>query len=163
MDMRIFSDTPRDRPVFDAYPMPPSGIFPNIPNINTTGAGLQVPNQGQNFLPPTSPFTFSVDPTMASFPAFDPRTFGATTSVPILDPAVESMLASYFPQAQGANQSTAGAAAAPQVPDDFLSRMFSFGWDGGQQPMTGQLPENTMGMDMSGMGYDQWGSHGWMA
>ena len=165
VDMRIFSDTPRDRPVFDAYPMPPPQ--PADPATN----GLQVPNQqmGGN-----SPFTFPVDPTNTTFAPFDQRTF-STNQPPPLDPAVESILTSYFPQPQTASNMSGGAMGA-QVPDDFLSKVFNFGWDSstGQQMQPqnmqqGQQQQNGnmgMGMDAMNMGnglFDGWSAHGWMA
>lgn len=200
--MRIFSDTPRDRPVFDAYPMPPvqqefnnngfnmlntshnpGNTFAN-PSANGN-MGLQVPNQNQTFAASgTSPFTFPVDPTNTTvFPTFDPRTFGQTQQ-PQLDPAVESILTSYFPQPQ-TSSNTMGTAGVPQVPDDFLSKVFNFGWDttgtGGQQQQgdqghgqqqqhqgqgQGQGQMQMGGNDMMGMGngvFDGWSAHGWMA
>jgi len=190
MDMRIFSDTPRDRPVFDAYPMPPPQVndMMNAAATNQNGNNnLQAPNQ--NNMGGNSPFTFPVDPTNAVFPPFDPRAYGAPQQ-PQLDPAVERILTSYFPQPQ-TNANTAGSATVPQVPDDFLSKVFNFGWDtsgqngqgGGQMNQPGQEQQNgqgqqgqqgqggqggMMGMDMTGMGmgngvFDGWGAHGWMA
>lgn len=186
VDMRIFSDTPRDRPVFDAYPMPPSA-----PEIKPDNNGLQAPqaNYGGN-----SPFTFPVDPTNAIFPPFDPRAYGQAQQ-PQLDPAVESILTSYFPQPQ-TQGNTVGSAVVPQVPDDFLSKVFNFGWDngqGGQMGQQGQGPQQQQqqqpgqqqqqvqqgqggmlgapggglleGFAQGGGGgmFDGWGAHGWMA
>lgn len=167
VDMRIFSDTPRDRPVFDAYPMPPAQ--PPQPM-------LQVPNQAVGG---TSPFTFPVDPTNANFPPFDPRTFGANQQ-PQLDPAVESILSNYFPQPQTANNM--GNPMVPQVPDDFLSKVFNFGWDTSgnngmnmAQNQPGQIPNQPGQQGQPGMmtgfegvmngngGFDGWSAHGWMA
>lgn len=196
MDMRIFSDTPRDRPVFDAYPMPapnpqPYGTYPDangmfVPGSNDqahvnrfginsngnngfppNGGGLQVPSQ----VHPSgnSPFTFPVDAAQQTdFPQFDPRTF-ASNQTPQLDPAVESILASYFPQAQNPslNGNIAGANQA-MVPDDFLSKVFNFGWDNPQQPNSnGQYNGTGSGGSMDGVipgaTYNGWNAHGWMA
>ena len=187
MDMRIFSDTPRDRPVFDAYPMP-----------NFSADSLAPPNN--TFAPQSaaSPFTFPVDPTNATFPPFDPRSF-VSTQAPPLDPAVENILTSYFPQPQ-TSSNTAGSAAIPQVPENFLSKVFNFGWDSqavgggtmggdgvngsGQGMGQGVAPSagsgtgnnesgngvqnisgaadsyNTSGFEA--LGFDGWGAHGWM-
>lgn len=172
MDMRIFSDTPRDRPVFDAYPMPP-------PQSNPPPQMLQIPNQSVSG---TSPFTFPVDPTNTTYPPFDPRAF-STMQQPQLDPAVESILTNYFPQPQTA-ANTMGNSMVPQVPDDFLSKVFNFGWDtsgnnnngmnngvpmqNGQQGQPGQPGQPGMmpGFDAFGDGsgiFDGWSAHGWMA
>nr|XP_019008195.1 nuclear protein [Kwoniella pini CBS 10737]OCF46976.1 nuclear protein [Kwoniella pini CBS 10737] len=99
---------------------------------------------------PNSPFTFPIDPTgngnFGTFPSFDMgltttnngnnnqgfnRNFGSTASGN-LDPAVQSMLSNYFPQQSNPTSmtQTVGSATLPQAPDDFLSRVFGFGWDG---------------------------------
>ena len=160
LDMRIFSDTPRDRPVFDAYPMPPTMSVPdyntsnghasgNLPGIVVGGEGpdgglnseanLQIPSQNQPRQ--TSPFTFPVDPN--TFPPYDSCTYGPPQP-PHLDPAVESILASYFPQPSQtmSSQGEAGSAAVPQVPDDFLSKVFNFGWEGGVANISNNKNDN---------------------
>ncbi|OCF33762.1 nuclear protein [Kwoniella heveanensis CBS 569] len=141
---RVETDRTHERPVFDAYPMPFNPVPPTISNATTSS--LAPPPQ--NIQPGGSPFTFPVDPTNAtSFPTFDGRSFGQQT----LDPAVQSMLSSYFPQPAGNGNMAgpAGSAAVPQVPDDFLSRVFGFGWDAtgnahapGQGQGQGGLPSN---------------------
>lgn len=182
MDMRIFSDTARDRPVFDAYPMPTAQPAAEVQGgmVNPSN-GLQIPTQQTHS--GNSPFTFPVDPTNTTFPPFDPRAFGSTQQ-PQLDPAVESILTSYFPQPQ-TSSNTAGSAMVPQVPDDFLSKVFNFGWDSsgvgnGQAQNQGQQEQgmqqgqgqpqngNNAGMGMDAMGmtnglFDGWSAHGWMA
>jgi hypothetical protein len=51
------------------------------------------------------------------------------------------MLASYFPPATTTtNPGDLGPAAASQVPDDFLSRVFSFSWDNNSQSHGRQVP-----------------------
>ncbi|KAK8847674.1 hypothetical protein IAR55_005533 [Kwoniella newhampshirensis] len=127
-----------ERPVFGAYPMPFNPVQPTITNATTPTPTVQPfshPHQivgvGNN-----SPFTFPVDTTSAtSFPNFDMRSFGGGIggSQPPLDPAVQSMLNSYFPSNNSGNQGMGGpvgSATAPQAPDDFLSKVFGFGWDG---------------------------------
>lgn len=212
----ISRSSSRERPVFDAYPMPVpvpgNGGQPQFnvippgtqdyqpgpdqqrhvfrPNFNPQG-GLQpnqpqsqqqqqqqllAPDQGQgqgqalpfdfNFVP--SPYTFPVDPTV-NFPPLMPN------QGPALDPAVESMLASYFPPPStshghghghggdhglggggGGNYEGGGGGGGGQQqltmpqqmvgPEDFLSRVFSFGWND---------PASTMGMDSQGQGQGQ--------
>lgn len=208
----ISRSSSRERPVFDAYPMPVplpgNGGQPQFnvippgaqdfqsgpdqqrhvfrPNFNPQG-GLQ-PNQSQsqqqppqqqqmlapdqsqgqgqglpfdfNFVP--SPYTFPLDPTV-NFPPLMPN------QGPALDPAVESMLASYFPPpstshgqggGHGGDHGLGGggggydgngqqALTMPQQmvgPEDFLSRVFSFGWND---------PASSMGMDGHGQGQGQ--------
>lgn len=215
----------RERPVFDAYPMPQHipvvqqqqqqlqqapppqvNVHPPAPalaqnqnqNLMVPGnlSGDQQAQQGQlpfdfNFVP--SPYTFPVDPSV-NFPPLMPNQ-GAG-----LDPAIESMLASYFPtagnggasgQANNSNNPTNNNMAQPAAPqqmvgpEDFLSRVFSFGWNdassadyGGVQGQQGQQGQNQQqqqqqqqqgnmgggGMDMMGFGGD-WGAGGggWMA
>jgi hypothetical protein len=76
-----------------------------------------------------SPFTFPIDTSSNSY-APPNMAFLAPTQAPQLDPAVESMLANYFPQNPQSNAGgMAGPATVPQVPDDFLSRVFSFSWE----------------------------------
>jgi hypothetical protein len=134
-----------------------------------------------------SPFTFPVDPTTTtSFPP--PPAFGPMQA-PQLDPAVESMLASYFPQNNSQGQGMAGPTAMPAVPDDFLSRVFSFSWESANQNNgntgagggsgsgngengaagngngaggSGARMDAMMGQ-MAGMPFEGWGSGGWMA
>ncbi|ORY21258.1 hypothetical protein BCR39DRAFT_569954 [Naematelia encephala] len=135
MDMRIFSDTPRDRPVFDAYPMPgpPAISAPAFPDGTNSGG-----QNGANSLAPappayssgTSPFTFPIDPTVSS--SYPPTFFTPTNNPPALDPAVESMLQSYFPTPTPNQQMP-----LQQAPDDFLSRVFNFGWENGNQNQNG--------------------------
>ncbi|WVQ80090.1 hypothetical protein IAT38_002191 [Cryptococcus sp. DSM 104549] len=129
---RGHSDRNGERPVFDAYPMPFIPVPPTITNATTpTPSAPPHPHQivgvGNN-----SPFTFPVDTTSAtSFPSFDSTyTRGNNFGQPGLDPTVQSMLANYFPQNGGGANGPAGSATAPQAPDDFLSRVFGFGWDG---------------------------------
>ncbi|WVQ77583.1 hypothetical protein IAR50_007271 [Cryptococcus sp. DSM 104548] len=118
-----------ERPVFDAYPMPFVPVPPTI--NNATDPTPQQPPHPNQFIGVSnaSPFTFPVDTTSATtFPAFDTST---TRGYPNnqLDPTVQSMLANYFPP-QANTSNTIGSATAPQAPDDFLSRVFGFGWDG---------------------------------
>lgn len=239
----ISRSSSRERPVFDAYPMPPVQVHPppgpgGVGSNNTNGlnggyAPLPAANQampyppgqpgqnmqllgphgtGQNdpqsqsqlpfdfnFVP--SPYTFPVDPSV-NFPPLMPNQ-GAP-----LDPAVESMLASYFPsmQTSGSNANAGGGVSGqgqtmiqgpngqqnhqpqptqlpPQMvgPEDFLSRVFSFGWndagnvsapggDGGQGGGNqGGGGQGGMGGGMNGMmgfgGGGDWtaGGGGWMA
>nr|XP_018265162.1 nuclear protein [Kwoniella dejecticola CBS 10117]OBR87320.1 nuclear protein [Kwoniella dejecticola CBS 10117] len=120
---------------------------------------------------PNSPFTFPIDPTgngtFGTFPsAFEMNQLGngngvggqggfrnfGTTASGNLDPAVQSMLSNYFPQASNPTSmtQTVGSAALPQAPDDFLSRVFGFGWDGA----TAGAGAGT-GANQSGQGIDQ--------
>lgn len=158
MDMRIFSDTPRDRPVFDAYPMPTHAQQVNAANM------LQVAPTQPNPTS-TSPFTFPVDTTSATnFP-----NFASGAGFPQLDPAVESILLNYFPSGTGGQpqQGMGGPVGTTQVPDDFVSRVFNFGWEGGNSGQGG-VPQNG-GQQVQGQdgfdlpGYEGWGAHGWMA
>jgi hypothetical protein len=123
---------------------------------------------------------------VSTFPALDQNSF-QPQGPPHLDPAVESMLASYFPPATTTtNPGELGPAAASQVPDDFLSRVFSFSWDntqGGtatpnqsttpnqtQVATPGVRPNGLQGQprpgpngQQPGYGAFDWSSHGWMA
>lgn len=116
-----------EKPVFGAYPMPPPNLTPtqSVAGDNSQQQ-QQFPNQqggGFNF--------GGLDPSnLAQFARFDNRAM--QPSQPQLDPAVESMLSAYFPPPQNptnGNNSELGPAAQSQVPDDFLSRVFSFSWD----------------------------------
>ncbi|KAL1407004.1 hypothetical protein Q8F55_006417 [Vanrija albida] len=137
--------TPEQRPVFGAYPMPGSNngqsqVDVTQANNATNSAAFAPPFQfaTQN---DAGGFNFTLDPSANALQQFDAPQFVANQ--PNLDPAVESMLASYFPNPNTSTNNSAphselGPAAAPQVPDDFLSRVFSFSWDGNQQ----QQPAN---------------------
>ncbi|KAL7419070.1 hypothetical protein Q5752_005906 [Cryptotrichosporon argae] len=135
-----------ERPVFGAYPMPMPHLdaLPALPPLAGGPAGAG----------------FSGDPTVAPaqpanawnfvLPTYDAPPFFDQAATAPLDPAIESMLASYFPQTPGhSGADQLGSAAAPQVPDDFLSRVFSFSWDTNtqqqqqqQQQQQGQLGQH---------------------
>lgn len=135
----------------------PSNSNPFDPNSNF--------NLNFNFQPSPSAYNFPSDPhgSLDFFP----------NQGQALDPAVESMLASYFPppqtQEQGQSQIAAGGVGA----EDFLSRVFSFGWNdpaaGGEQ---GQIQAqaqaqgqqgNGNGNGNMGVGPEGWGAGGgWM-
>ncbi|WVF69491.1 hypothetical protein IAT40_004268 [Kwoniella sp. CBS 6097] len=155
---KVEMDRTHERPVFDAYPMPFNPVPPTISNATTSTSSLALPPQ--NIQQGGSPFTFPVDPTNeTSFPSFDGRSFGQQT----LDPAVQSMLSSYFPQPAGNGNMAgpAGSAAVPQVPDDFLSRVFGFGWDatGNAQGQQGGLAPNPQGQGQGQGGQVQGPQH----
>ena len=110
-----------------------------MPNTapDMTNGFLGLPNMG-GYHGPTSPFTFPVDPATApaSYPAFS--TSGPSNA---LDPAVESILANYFPP-PGSNGNGAGGGIMDtntmqgmpnlsQAPEDFLNKVFSFSWENG--------------------------------
>lgn len=116
-----------EKPVFGAYPMPSQGQIPQQPQAEGDNAANNQMFQGQNYYNNLN--QFSIDPSAQN-------TFSNLNQQPAsyqsgsqLDPAVESMLASYFPQTT-TDPSTLGPAG--QVPDDFLSRVFSFSWDTSQ-------------------------------
>jgi len=146
----VRADPTPERPVFGAYPMPSQ----NASNQQQTEGNAQPPAnigaafpgqfalQNQN----QGGFNFGVDQNVSSFPQLDQGSF-QPQSQPHLDPAVESMLASYFPPATTGNPNPGelGPAAAPQVPDDFLSRVFSFSWDNNSQQQQGQGASQTPG------------------
>lgn len=130
------ADPTPERPVFGAYPMPSANNPPQaaMPMGEGTPAHalyqgqLGVPNQAQGS------FNFNVDSNNVNNGSF--ANLASTNFQPgsQLDPAVESMLASYFPPPQtSSNQGELGPAGASQVPDDFLSRVFSFSWDTNNQ------------------------------
>lgn len=130
------TDPTPERPVFGAYPMPSASALP--PAALGMGEGtpahalyqgqLGVPNQAQGS------FNFNVDSNNANSGPFANLASSSFQQGSQLDPAVESMLASYFPPPQTSNtQSELGPAGASQVPDDFLSRVFSFSWDTNNQ------------------------------
>lgn len=153
--VRDFNDRDRDRerPVFDAYPMPFIPVPPTINNA-TTPSTVQQPQAHQIIgVGNDSPFTFPVDMTSATaFPAFDTTTTRGSFAQTQLDPAVQSMLSSYFPPSNNKNgngNGIVGSATAPQAPDDFLSRVFGFGWDGVGTTGPPALPDET-GMDIIG-------------
>lgn len=153
--VRDFNDRDRDRerPVFDAYPMPFIPVPPTINNA-TTPSTVQQPQAHQIIgVGNNSPFTFPVDTTSATaFPAFDTTTTRGSFAQTQLDPAVQSMLSSYFPPSNNNNgngNGIVGSATAPQAPDDFLSRVFGFGWDGVGTTGPPALPDET-GMDIIG-------------
>jgi len=172
LDMRIFSDTPRDRPVFGAYPMVNNNNYPidtNMASNNTQNQNgmLNIPvnsNTGYGQNPGLSPFSYPQDPSLN--PAFNFPTY-QTTGTPQLDPAVESMLASYFPAGMGmggnqnGNDGMGGASGnngngqagqpGASVPDDFLSRVFNFGWEGPNMGMQGQMQDGNNGNGMQQM------------
>ncbi|WVR04862.1 hypothetical protein IAU60_001874 [Kwoniella sp. DSM 27419] len=153
-------DRTRERPVFDAYPMPFNPVPPTITNATTPTPSLRPPPQPLGSA--NSPFTFPVDSTnVSTFPSFDAggRNFASTQ----LDPAVQSMLSNYFPSPQGAGNMAGpvGSAAVPQAPDDFLSRVFGFGWDGVTQQNQGQSQGQGQGMGMPNQqGYPHVGGEG---
>ena len=116
-----------------------------------------------NFIPSPYSYQFPTDPTL-DFPQILPN-----QGQP-LDPAVESMLASYFPQ-QDLNTNNGGGGQVPGGvgPEDFLSRVFSFGWNdagnsnggGGDAQGGGQGQGQGMGMgDGSGNGNGNGGGQG---
>ncbi|KGB80065.2 nuclear protein [Cryptococcus deuterogattii R265] len=152
---RDFNDRDRDRerPVFDAYPMPFIPVPPTINNA-TTPSTVQQPQAHQIIgVGNNSPFTFPVDTTSATaFPAFDTTTTRGSFAQTQLDPAVQSILSSYFPPSNNNNgngNGIVGSATAPQAPDDFLSRVFGFGWDGVGTTGPPALPDETA-MDIIG-------------
>lgn len=114
-----------EKPVFGAYPMPPPNLTP------TQSVAGDNPVQQQQLMNQQGGFNFAgLDPAnLAQFARFDNRAL--QPSQPQLDPAVESMLSAYFPPPQNPTNGTSelGPAAQSQVPDDFLSRVFSFSWD----------------------------------
>ncbi|TXT08180.1 uncharacterized protein COLE_05104 [Cutaneotrichosporon oleaginosum] len=127
-------DVTSERPVFGAYPMPSSQT--NIPQVAQQGMGEGTPAQamfqGQLGMPSQMQggFNFNVDPNSGNAGQFGSLPNPNFQPGSQLDPAVESMLASYFPPPQTNNNSgELGPAGASQVPDDFLSRVFSFSWD----------------------------------
>lgn len=161
-----------EKPVFGAYPMPsaqPQQPQQQPPQDLQTNTG----NIYNNL-----PFNVDNQP-------FNQNQFQNGSQ---LDPAVESMLASYFPQ-PATDPTTIGPAGASQVPDDFLSRVFSFSWDTSNQNQNAQnnqamqtptsatsqpTPQTINGVQppqpqrqdsMSGMQYGafDWQSHQWMA
>lgn len=113
---------------------PPSAYMGNFLGLPDMGMGMG------GYPSATSPFTFPVDPTTAptSYPAFS--TTGPSNA---LDPAVESILANYFPAPNGANGNGApgggggmvddntmqGMPNLSQAPEDFLNKVFSFSWE----------------------------------
>jgi hypothetical protein len=129
------ADPTPERPVFGAYPMPSSQT--NVPQASQQGMGEGTPAQamyqGQLGMPNQMQggFNFNADPSaggnagqFANLPNPNFQPGGQ------LDPAVESMLSAYFPPPQtNTNQGELGPAGVSQVPDDFLSRVFSFSWD----------------------------------
>ena len=176
LDMRIFSDTPRDRPVFDAYPLPNPNAAestdapPPVSReaINRDLAKPSIPHSG------FTPFLFPHSQAPSVMPDFQPQI--TPVSQPQLNPAVETILASYFPQQQDAVSSQNGQGqmpsqmAHPAAPDHFLSQVFNFGWDNaaGANIPNGQMPPNGQaenGQDAQGVapGYETWSMHGWMA
>ncbi|WRT64492.1 uncharacterized protein IL334_001424 [Kwoniella shivajii] len=166
-------DRDRERPVFDAYPMPFNPVQPTImnqteptnselnSNQNNQGLHAQMPINGHHLNNggsggdignENSPFNFPMDmssiPLSTGYPSFDGsgrNNFGQQQ--PTLDPAVQSMLSNYFPQQHNSTTMTqpVGSATLPQAPDDFLSRVFGFGWDaagasGNPSPAQNQNP-----------------------
>jgi hypothetical protein len=101
--------------------------FQNPPNGNGNG-NANANGNGFNYNPSPSFYPFPTDPSL-DFPNIFPNQ-GAP-----LDPAVESMLASYFPSNSGnemnGQQIGGGGGNIPGSvgPEDFLSRVFSFGWN----------------------------------
>nr|ODN88678.1 nuclear protein [Cryptococcus depauperatus CBS 7841] len=151
---RSFNERGRDceRPVFDAYPMPFIPVAPTIINATTPTPQQQPPHPHQMIsVTNNGPYTFPVDTTTTQ------GSFGQLQ----LDPTVQSMLASYFPTPPSTN-GPVGSATAPQAPDDFLSRVFGFGWDGvgttGQPPATSEASINML--NGRGLGRPQLGHHG---
>lgn len=135
----------------DLNPPPSTAARPTSSSIKSSiigGGGGSIPNFTQY---DQSPYPFpqldlnSTTPGSSfSFPPFQPDPL---TSGPQLDPSVENLLANYFPtpqqqQQQQQNINTNNGVAGngtmtmgqnPEtwgtVPDDFLSRVFSFSWD----------------------------------
>ncbi|BEI90346.1 uncharacterized protein CcaverHIS019_0304160 [Cutaneotrichosporon cavernicola] len=127
-------DPTPERPVFGAYPMPSSQTNP--PQAPQPGMGDGTPAQamfqGQLGMPNQMQggFNFNVDPSSANAGMFGNLPNPSFQQGSQLDPTVESMLASYFPPPQtSSHQGELGPAGVAQVPDDFLSRVFSFSWD----------------------------------
>lgn len=146
-----------------------SGHMPNTAPDMTNGF-LGLPNMG-GYHGPTSPFTFPVDPATApaSYPAFS--TSGPSNA---LDPAVESILANYFPP-PGSNGNGAGGGMMDantmqgmpnlsQAPEDFLNKVFSFSWENGDgahmQGFQGHGNGNGNGSGMLDMGMGMPGQQG---
>ena len=182
--MRIFSDTPRDRPVFDAYPLPQStdNLVPPAmsapgangqPSSNNTRLSVSRPSTGIN-----SAFQYPLDGSNMSFQfSTDVPTYNPPPA-PTPNPVVENMLASYFPTTQNQGQSqdnpmmAQGDGTALLQPEDFLSQVFNFGWDpAGNVGMANGVPinqdrsiEQMDALGFAGTGpYETWNSHGWMA
>lgn len=131
------ADPTPERPVFGAYPMPSSS---NPLPLATMGMGEGTPAQAmyQGQLGVTNPmpasFNFNVDANNVNTGPFANLANSNSQPGSQLDPAVESMLASYFPPPPtNNNQGELGPAGVSQVPDDFLSRVFSFSWDTNNQ------------------------------
>lgn len=78
-------------------------------------------------------FDPSGNPFIGAFPTFNPDP--SAPGPPQLDPSVEDLLANYFPTPQQQQNASSGnnadmtAQGWGTVPDDFLSRVFSFSWD----------------------------------
>jgi len=146
-------------------------LFP--PNQNQSFDNNQ---QMYNFIPSPYTYQFPTDPSL-DFPQIFPNQGQQ------LDPAVESMLASYFPQPDLNNSNTQAPVPGSVGAEDFLSRVFSFGWndaanggnggpgDGqGGDGVNGANGQNGQGMGDGGgggfgFGGDSWGGPGggWMA
>ncbi|GMK56923.1 hypothetical protein CspeluHIS016_0307630 [Cutaneotrichosporon spelunceum] len=142
----IKADPTPERPVFGAYPMPSSQA--NLGQATQPGMGDGTPAQavfqGQLGVPNELPggFNFNMDTNNVNAGLFGnlPNTDFQQGSQ--LDPSVESMLASYFPPPQtNTHQGELGPAGVAQVPDDFLSRVFSFSWDNNQNKSRSQNPQ----------------------
>ena len=127
--------------------LPPVSTSANFSLFNTTGTGFDT----------ISPYT--TNPTFA---------FGGASTAPQLDPAVEAILAPYFPGSQsaiaspsnqldGMNPVPVTPAAANGPPDDFLSKVFSFSWE--TAPNGGTSPSAQI---HQAFGIEGWNANGWM-
>ena len=161
--MRIFSDTPRDRPVFDAYPLPlpqPENVrAPDPPPLN---GGLQPPAPAAH-TGITSPFQLPANTDALNIPA-DLSAYGA-----LPNPLAQDMFASYFPPQAPPVVSGDGIDGQYQTSEDFLSKVFNFGWDptanGGTAngaPMAQGFPQD-FNLGTGSMPFEGWNAHGWMA
>lgn len=184
-----FGDPAKDRPVFDAYPMPsvpppslpldtqaplgqstkvgptPAKLPPQIDRFNPTlGSSSANP---QIIFNPSNPTLSQPHPSLQPFNAPSPFSFtpggnlnldldlnfphptsnpayATSTPLPQLDPSVEDLLANYFqsPLPQNAQQ----AQSWGTVPDDFLSRVFSFSWDNNNNTAHSDLGAQQQGL-----------------
>ncbi|ORX35880.1 fungal-specific transcription factor domain-domain-containing protein [Kockovaella imperatae] len=164
IDMRIFSDTPRDRPVFDAYPLPQaeSHAPQHAPSLSLGGL-LPPPSARQSGM--TSPFQLPMDPDVP----LNMDNSSAGYMQPLANVSAEDAFASYF-AAPGGNGSVQGAPTeAYQAPEDFLSKVFNFGWEPAavsgnavNAPVHPGMSQQQVQVNGS-LPFETWNSHGWMA
>jgi hypothetical protein len=127
------------------------------------GGGHQSPTPTYQQL---SAFAFPVVQTSAT--TFQPPPSFHQLQTPKLNPAVESTMASYLAQNAALScQGMGGPAQAPQVPNDYLSRVLSYSWEnnnqyGGDVQGVGHLTGNMLEVGAM-IPFEEWGSGGWMA